>query len=261
VAVLAALCPAGSLNAAQPVQTPGTLAEASHFYFAGRYEEAATLSLALLKEPGHELSAYEIRTSALHFQLKRELAGAKDRKAALAACQPCAELLKELTSAIAAGRAAAKARLKTDPRDDDARFYLGKIDLTHVWLNLETLGRRTGWGEYWEARRSLDEVLEHRPDHLRAIVARAWIDYIVDTRVPWGVRWMLGGGDKKGALAAAAKAASATDGEKYAVAEARFAHWEMLTRDGRKTEAQTVAKVLYEMFPENKELEKAVKAS
>lgn len=248
------------MGTAHAAQAPGTVAEASHLYFAGRYEEAAALALTLLKEPDHELAAYEIRTSALHFQLKRELAGAKDRKAALASCERCPELLKELTSAIAAARTAAKARLKENERDDDARFYLGKIDLTHVWLNLETLGRRTGWGEYWEARRSLDEVLEHRPDHLRAIVARAWIDYIVDTRVPWGVRWMLGGGDKKGALAAAAKAAS-TGGEKYAVAEARFAHWEMLTRDGRKADALTVAKVLYETFPENKELEKAIKGS
>jgi hypothetical protein len=239
-------------------QTAGTIEEASHLYFAGRYEESATLALALRKEPANELASYELRTSALHFRLKRAVAGAKDKKAALAACGPCGPLLAELTTEIAAGRAAAKARLKADERDDEARFFLGKIDLTHVWLNLETLGRRTGWGEYWEARRSLDEVLERQPTHLRARVARAWIDYIVDTRVPWGVRWMLGGGDKKGALAAAAKAAG-SNGETYAVVEARFAHWEMLTREGRRPEAVAVAKVLYATFPENAELAKFIK--
>jgi hypothetical protein len=31
---------------------------------------------------------------------------------------------------------------------------------------------------------------------LRARVARAWIDYIVDTRMPLGTRWLLGGGNK-----------------------------------------------------------------
>jgi hypothetical protein len=101
-----------------------------------------------------------------------------------------------LTAEIADGRAAAKERLEAAEKDDEARFFLGKINLTHVWLHLETLGRRTGWGEYWEARRSLDAVLDRQPGHVRAMTARAWIDYIVDTRVPWGVRWMLGGGDK-----------------------------------------------------------------
>lgn len=216
------------------------------------------MALALRPDPANALATYELRTSALHFQLKRELTGQRDRKAALAACQPCTGLLTELTADIAAGRAAAKAELKRDERNDEARFFLGKIDLTHVWLHLETLGRRTGWGEYWEARRSLDAVLERRPDHLRALVARAWIDYIVDTRVPWGVRWMLGGGDRKGALAATARAAQAA-GDRHTVAEARFAHWEMLTRDGRTSEAREVARTLHEMFPGNKELERAAR--
>ncbi len=47
---------------------------------------------------------------------------------------------------------------------------------------------KTGWDEYWEARRSLDFVVRRQPQHVRALVARAWIDYIVDTRMPWGTR-------------------------------------------------------------------------
>jgi hypothetical protein len=38
---------------------------------------------------------------------------------------------------------------------------------------------KTGWDEYWEARRSLDLVVRRQPQHVRALVARAWIDYIV----------------------------------------------------------------------------------
>jgi len=61
-------------------------------------------------------------------------------------------------------------------------FFLGKLDLNYVWLQLGPLRRKTGWDEYWEARRSLDAVLKANPRHVRARVARAWIDYIVDTR-------------------------------------------------------------------------------
>lgn len=244
---------------ARPAFAPGpSVEQAARFFYAGRYDDAASLALEIRPDPGQALASYEIRTSALHFRIKRELAGARDRKAALAACQPCGALLTDLTAEIAAGRALARERIKANARDDDARFFLGKIDLTHVWLHLETLGRRTGWGEYWEARRSLDDVLEHQPGHLRATVARAWINYIVDTRVPRGFRWMLGGGDRKGALLAARQAAD-SPGEPVAVIEARFALWEMLTREGRLDEAREVARVLYAEFPENKELERAAK--
>ncbi|HXW06452.1 MAG TPA: hypothetical protein VD833_14545 [Vicinamibacterales bacterium] len=37
-------------------------------------------------------------------------------------------------------------------------FFLGKVDLNDVWLQSGTLGRKPGWDEYWEARRSLDQV-------------------------------------------------------------------------------------------------------
>jgi hypothetical protein len=240
------------------VPAPSALEESQRLFFTGRYEDSANLALDLRNDPQSALASYELRTSALHLQIKRALGPQRDRKAALAACPACPRLLSELTADIAAGRAAARARLRANHGDDEARFFLGKIDLTHVWLHLETLGRRTGWSEYWEARRSLDDVLERRPDHLRAVVSRAWIDYIVDTRVPWSVRWMLGGGDKKGAIAAVTKAAAAK-ADPFVVAEARFALWDMLNREGRRDEALVVARELYRAFPDNQDLAKAVR--
>ena len=91
--------------------------------------------------------------------------------------------------------------------DDDALFFLGKLNLNYVWLHLETLGRKTGWSEYWEARRSLDAALKDNPLHMRARVARAWVDYIVDTKMTRGTRWVLGGGSKKRAFIGAREAA------------------------------------------------------
>ncbi len=158
---------------------------------------------------------------------------------------------------IEAGRALARERLKQNDKDDESRFYLGKIDLTHVWLHLETLGQRTGWGEYWEARRSLDAVLERNPGHIRAQVARAWIDYVVETRVPFVFRWVLGGGDRKGALLVAAKAA-AEPADTYTNVEARFTLWEMLVREKRRDEAVVVARSLFRDFPDNGELAKFI---
>ena len=73
------------------------------------------------------------------------------------------------------------------------------------------LGKKTGWDEYWEARKSLDAVLKANPKHVRARVARGWIDYIVDTRMPWGTRWVLGGGNKKKGLTTLREAAAAGD--------------------------------------------------
>ena len=113
------------------------------------------------------------------------------------------------------GQTVARATLRAKPDDDAALFLLAKLGLNYVWLQLGVLGRKTGWGQYWEARRSVDEVLAADPSHLRARVARAWIDYIVDTRMPFGTRWLLGGGNKRRGLLMMRQAASA-DGDFYA---------------------------------------------
>ena len=60
--------------------------------------------------------------------------------------------------------------------------------------------------------------------------ARAWIDYIVDTRMPWGTEWMLGGGNRKKALAVMREAAVDSD-DFYDTAEALFGLWDMQVRE------------------------------
>jgi tetratricopeptide (TPR) repeat protein len=243
------------------VQSPGpvdaALNEAYRLFYVGRYEDAAKLASELQAGTPDPLGAYELRTSALHFRLKRELFGASDKKAKLRACVPCTGWIADMKTDIAAGRALAKERLQKNALDDEALFYLGKINLTHVWLHLETLGQRTGWGEYWEARRSLDALLERHPGHIRARVSRAWIDYVLDTRVPFVFRWVLGGGDKKKALAVAREAAS-EPADTYTHTEARFTLWEMLVREKRRDEAVVVARSLSADFPENTELVKFI---
>lgn len=235
------------------ITTVPSMDTAQRLFYVGHYEDASAMAMRLREVTPDDLSTYELRTSALHFLLKRQLGDAKDKEAALKSCQPCVGLLADMKADVEKGQELARARLKTKADDDEALFYLGKIDLNHVWLHLGTLSQRTGWNEYWEARHSLDAVLKSQPTHVRARVARAWIDYIVDTRVPLGLKWILGGGSKKRALSTA-RAAASVDAETYVKAEAGFALWEMLVREKQISEAVKVAEGLALDFPENREL-------
>jgi hypothetical protein len=120
-------------------------------------------------------------------------------------------------------------------------------------FQLGPLHRKTGWDEYWEARRSLDAVLRQNPRHVRARVARAWIDYIVDTKMPWGSRWLLGGGNRKQALSDIREAAQ-MESDFFSHVEAEFALWDMEIRERHVAFATDVARRLAHDFPENPEL-------
>ncbi len=117
----------------------------------------------------------------------------------------------------------------------------------------DRLARGPAGASTWEARHSLDAVLKANPRHVRAIVARAWIDYIVDTRMPWGTEWLLGGGSTKRALTAVRQAA-AIDADFFSHAEADFALWNMLVREKRTAQAVEVARRLALSFPANLEV-------
>jgi hypothetical protein len=253
--------PVPALTGRPSVQPEGsTFDDAQRLFYNAKYEAAAALTLALRSSGAQDLANDELRTSALLFQLKRLLEGSAgtdpdkiDKKVALRTCVSCVELISAFHSDFRHGQNMARARLRANPADEEALFFLGKLDLNYVWLQLGPLGHRTGWDEYWEARRSLDAVLKKHPHHVRALVARAWIDYIVDTKMPWGTRWLLGGGSRKRALAAAGRAAL-IESDFFTHAEAEFALWNMRVRERDLTNATQVAQRLARAFPENREL-------
>lgn len=249
--------PAGAWQALLPGESGvfdgASLADAQRLFYNGRYGPAAEFALALQSPEAENLALYELRTSALHFQLRDALGDQPDKRKALTQCAACPDLLEAFLSEIARGQARARARLQTNPADEEALVYLGKINLNYVWLQLETLGRRTGWNEYWEARKSLDAALKRNPQHVRARVARAWVDYIVDTKMPRGTRWVLGGGSTKRALIAA-REATAADAELFVHVEAEFALWDMLVREKNLKEALPMAQKLARDFPDNRRL-------
>ena len=242
-----------------PSSQPSTLDQARYLFYSGRYGEASAMALALRDRSPDDLETFELRTSAIHFQIRRAMGEAEDKDRAFKACGECAGLMHVFMEDIARGRALARARVESNPSSPEALFLLGKIDLNYVWLQLGTLGRRTGWNEYREARRSLDDALKLRSHYTRARVARAWIDYIVDTKVTWGFRWILGGGDKKKALIVMHdSAANASD--HFERTEASFGLWEMNIREKKFVEALQIARGLLRDFPDNRELAKFIAA-
>lgn len=255
VPVKGAVAIASAGQAAVDRPATATLDEAQRLFYSGRYDTAAAIALAVRRADSGNLAAFELRSSVLHFQIKRALGTPEDKDKAWKQCAVCQDLMAEFLTETTLGREAARATLKRHPDDQEALFFLGKLDLNYVWLQLGTLGRKTGWSEYWEARRSLDAVLKMNPDHVRARVARAWIDYIVDTKVPRGTRWLLGGGNKKRGLQVVREATQA-DAPPYTQAEAMFALWEMQLRERHVTDAIITARALARDFPDNRELTK-----
>ena len=248
-----------SVRARQP-EEPDPFEEAQRMLYNGDYRGAYTLTRGSCSPPDIDLVACELQTSALHFAIRKALGGVEGKSGDLKACAECAALLTTFKSEMAQGLAHARAQAAKAPTDDTTLFLLGKINLNHVWLHLGTLGKKTGWSEYWEGRRSLDQVLKLNPKHVRARVARAWIDYIVDTRMPRGTRWLLGGGDKKRGMATV-RAAAAADAEFFARTEAMFALWDMQVRERQFAEAVVVARQLQRDFPANEELRKFLLAN
>jgi hypothetical protein len=230
-----------------------TLADAQRSFYNARYAAAAALTLALPAADQEDPAIYELRASAWLFQLKSLIADRADRQAALAACVTCSELIAAFFRDTVRGQALARARLLSNVDDEAALFFLGKLDLNYLWLQLGLLGHRTGWNEFREARRSLDAVLEHNRLHVRARVARAWIEYIVDTDMPRGTKWLLGGGNKDRALLTVGQAAD-TKADFFSHAEAEFSLWDMQVREGHTAEAVKVARELERVFPENRQL-------
>jgi hypothetical protein len=248
----------GSVAGPQAWEHP-TLVDAQNLFYNAHYEEAAALTLSIGSSgPEEDLAAGELRTSALLFQLRALLEG-RDDKNALQNCATCPVLIAHFLADIRRGQDAARAAVRANPRDQAALFFLGKLDLNYLWLQLGPLRRKTGWDEYWEARRSLDAVLKDNPHHIRARVARAWIDYIVDTRMPWGTKWLLGGGNKKQALIDVREAAQMTS-DFFTHAEAEFSLWDMHVRERNMTQAHEVARRLTRDFPDNHELAAFVEA-
>jgi hypothetical protein len=94
------------------------------------------------------------------------------------------------------------------------------------------------------------------PEHVRARVARAWVDYIVGTTVPRGVRWLLGGGNKKRGLLVVREVVKTGHGNFFVQTDATFALWDMQVREREVPGTIATTRLLARDFSENRELRK-----
>jgi hypothetical protein len=234
------------------VDQPWNLEDAQRALYNGDYEVAEQLTSSRCSSATATLDVCEVQSAAILFQIRRAMGDGQDRKVAWQRCGRCPALMAAFEATFTHGKTLARARLRVQ-RDDETLFLLSRLNLNYLWLQLGLLGRKTGWGEYWDARRTLDGILERRPDHVRARVARAWIDYIVDTKMPRGTRWLLGGGNKARGLLMVRQAAE-SDTDFFVRVEARFALWDMQVRERNIPGALGVARSLAQDFPGNSEL-------
>jgi hypothetical protein len=126
-----------------------TLEDAQRLFYNGGYDRAATVTQVRCTARPADLDACELRTASLLFQIKKALGetGERDKTTAWNQCTVCPGLMSAFLAETARGQAFARARLKTDPDDEHTLFFLGKVDLNYVWLQSDTLGRKTGWNE------------------------------------------------------------------------------------------------------------------
>jgi hypothetical protein len=71
--------------------------------------------------------------------------------------------------------------------------------------------------------------------------------------MPWGTRWLLGGGDRKRALADIEEAAR-MESDFFTHAEAEFALWDVHVRERDMIQATEAARRLACDFPDNREV-------
>ena len=231
--------------------------EAKEHFYHEKYEEAERLVLDARSIEPADPESYELRTTIILFRLKQVTGIYGDRegngkktKEILASCPVCPELLRQFENDSVEGIRLARQMLVNKPDDERAMFLLAKMDLNKLWLNLQVLDKREGWREYREARKLLAGVLAQNPDHVRALTASAWINYIVGGR-NFFVRAILGGGSKKTALKQLRQAASCLECDFFDRTEAKFSLLDILKREKPFAEASALAEELRIRFPQN----------
>lgn len=250
---------AGALLIAFSVANPTTyeekINEARERFYEEKYEEAQRVTLVARSLEPSDPESYELSTTVMLFQLKKitGIDGADEQrkvKKTLTSCRVCPELLRQFENDSTEGIRLARHILSKRPDDERAMFLLAKIDLNRLWLFLQILDKMKGWREYQEARKLLVKLLARNPNHVRALTALAWINYIVAER-NFLLRAILGGGSKKTAYKQLHHAAACVQCDFFDRIEAKFSLFDILRQEKRFAEALVVAEELSARFPEN----------
>ena len=100
VCLLAAATPRAIAQTATDPAAPPTLTAGQQLFYNGEYAESAAVALALRVANPEHLAAYELRTSAIHFQIKRLIGDASDKDKAFKQCGSCAALVTAFSTSF-----------------------------------------------------------------------------------------------------------------------------------------------------------------
>jgi hypothetical protein len=226
-----------------------------------RQAREALYSEQYAEADGHVLNArrlcptdpesYELRTGLLVLKTKQALKAAGGKRKD---CAECESLILEFEKDFEKGRALADAALQHNLKDERLMFLSGKLYLNRVWMNVDILDKAaSSGGPYRDARDRIEEVLKRNPRHIRALVASAWINYMIASRSvatrallrAFGIK-----GDKKKAFDHLALAV-AEHGDEYSHWEAKFTQRDLLKRENKRSEVEAVTEELRTRFPKN----------
>src|SRR5687767_12617012 len=101
--VLMLMCVTAVPAAADPLD------DAYRLFYSGRYEEAAAIAFTERTANPANLAAWELRSSALLFQIKRTFGEPRDKDKAWKACAECQPLLEGFLAELTNGRTHARA--------------------------------------------------------------------------------------------------------------------------------------------------------
>ncbi|HZL93146.1 MAG TPA: hypothetical protein VFB99_05855 [Vicinamibacterales bacterium] len=95
-------------------RTLPTLEHAQSMFYSGRYDDASAITSTLCA--ADDLEACELRTSSLHFQIRRAMGESADRNRAWTMCAACPDLLSAFVAETDRARSLARARVQSNVR-------------------------------------------------------------------------------------------------------------------------------------------------
>ena len=135
-------------------------------------------------------------------------------------------------------------------------FFLGKLDLNYVWLQLGTIGRKTGWSEFLGSAEVARQRAQTEPG-ARTRASRPRLDRL-HRRHQAATRHQMDAGrrNQEEGPSDGAAGGAVSRFQPFVQAEAMFGLWDMQVRERNMADAVVTARALAEDFPDNQELAK-----
>lgn len=253
-----------ALSLACPGEYESKLSAGKELLYSARYEDTERVALEARSMCPEDPESFELRSTALILQVKmlsEKYSAGKTSKVEnrVKICPECMQLLPLIEAEIRRGIELASAPPAV-ARSERFLFLLGRLHLNQVWAYLELEGKLVASkGHFEKGRAIIDQVIAGNPRHVRALVANAWVNYVIDTRAPFGVKWIIGGGKKEVAFRDLAAAIAFAENP-YEEWEAKFGLLSILKQEKkRQAEAAALMEQLRIRFPDNLSLRLALR--